>query len=102
MEFVESAIFTRLIVAIMGDTAYAAFQESVIQHPDDGDLIPGGGGLRKLRWGGSGRGKRGGLRIIYYWSKKRDTIALFYVYAKNDLADLTKTQIRILRQLIKE
>lgn len=51
----------------MSDDEYRELQTFLIAHPDGGDLIPGGGGLRKIRWSGSGRGKRGGTRVIYYW-----------------------------------
>ena len=65
-----------------------------------GDVIPGSGGLRKLRWRGSGRGKRGGIRVIYYSLAADNRIYLLTVYAKADCVDLTREQIRVLRKLV--
>ena len=66
-------------------------------NPDAGDVIPGSGGLRKLRWRLAGRGKRGGLRIIYYRVVSTEQIYLLYVYAKNEQTDLTRDQLETLR-----
>ena len=65
-------------------------------------MIPGTGGLRKIRWGGSGRGKRGGVRVIYYWAGAQDTILLLMMFAKNDQSDLTREQKVILRLIIED
>jgi mRNA-degrading endonuclease RelE of RelBE toxin-antitoxin system len=65
-------------------------------------VIRGSAGLRKLRWGATGRGKRGGLRVIYYWAPDDDVIYLLYLYAKNEQGDLTPAQIRILGRLVRE
>ena len=65
--------------------------------PDAGNLIRGSGGLRKLRWAGSGRGKRGGLRVIYYWWVAKDRISLLLVYPKNEIDDLTADQLKQLK-----
>jgi hypothetical protein len=64
MEFIETATFTRLVVAMMEDDDYTKLQAVLAQRPDIGKIISGGGGIRKMRWSGSGRGKRGGLRLI--------------------------------------
>lgn len=63
-------------------------------------MIPGSGGLRKLRWAGSGRGKRGGLRVIYYWWVAKDRISMLLLYAKSEQDDLTSEQIRLLRKAL--
>jgi mRNA-degrading endonuclease RelE of RelBE toxin-antitoxin system len=69
--------------------------------PDAGKIIKGSGGIRKLRWSGSGRGKRGGLRVIYYWWVAKDRISLLMVYPKNEQDDLTADQLKQLKnQLI--
>ena len=60
------------------------------------------GGLRKLRWAGQGRGKRGGLRVIYYWAAREQTFYMLYVYAKNDQGDLTPAQVKTLRRIVRE
>lgn len=56
--------------------------------PNAGSIIPGGGGIRNLRWGGKGKGKRGGVRVIYYWQVKKDEIWMLTVYAKNEAEDI--------------
>ena len=70
-------------------------------NPDAGDVIRGGGGLRKIRWSAQGRGKRGGIRIIYYLLEE-DQIYLLFAYPKNKQEDLTNDQLRVLRTLVKE
>lgn len=70
--------------------------------PEQGAIIPKSGGLRKIRWALKGKGKRSGLRVIYYWDKKTESFYMLYVYQKSKLDDLTKDQLRILSQLIKE
>ncbi len=65
-----------------------------------GNIIQGSGGVRKIRWKGSGRGKRGGLRIIYYWASDENQIYMLLAYAKNELADLTKHQLSTLRKAV--
>ena len=70
-------------------------------HPQSGDLIPGGGGLRKLRWQAKGKGKRGGGRVIYYFVGKRDEIWLLSIFAKNELTDIPKEILAQLRKEIK-
>lgn len=75
-------------------------QLHLLEQPDRGDLIKGSGGLRKLRWACSGRGKRGGIRIIYYlW--QRNTAFLLFAYPKNRQEDLTPAQAALLGHLIK-
>lgn len=82
VEFVETPTFTRLIGKLMDDSEYAKMQLALVLRPDWGKVIPGGGGLRKLRWAGSGRGKRGGLRVIYYWQTADDQIWLLVAFRR--------------------
>ena len=65
-------------------------------------MIPGSGGLRKIRWGAQGRGKRGGLRIIYYWDKPSTTFYMLFLYRKNEQGDLSPPQVRTLARLVRE
>ena len=102
MEFVESPTFTRQIERLLDDDAYAGLQRALVRRPDWGSIIPGGGGIRKLRWAGSGRGKRGGLRVIYYWQTADQQIWMLLAYPKNEKADLTRDEIRELRRLVTE
>src|SRR6266850_1017988 len=64
--FVETKLFTKLVQQYLTDDEYGTLQQSLIVNPEAGDVIPGSGGVRKLRWGFAGRGKRGGLRVIYF------------------------------------
>jgi hypothetical protein len=77
-------------------------QNFLLATPDAGDVIPGGSGLRKLRWSVQGRGKRGGARVIYYRYVPGDRIYLIYAYAKNAQENLTRDQIKTLATLMKE
>ena len=98
--FRETSIFTRLAGEHLPDDELNAMQWALMAGPERGDLIRGSGGLRKLRWAGSGRGKRGGLRVIYYWYVPGDTILLLLAYPKNEQDTLTATQLRVLRSII--
>jgi hypothetical protein len=69
MRFIETPVFTRTLVALLDDEEYRYLQLALLQRPAAGALIPKGGGLRKLRWSLPGRGKRGGLRVIYFWDE---------------------------------
>ena len=102
MLIVETAIFTRRIQALISDEQYRLLQLQLIAQPDIGKVIPQSGGLRKLRWSLSGQGKRGGIRVIYYWLASRETILMLFVYAKNEQDDLTRQQLKTLRKIIEE
>jgi mRNA-degrading endonuclease RelE of RelBE toxin-antitoxin system len=67
MTFKETSVFTRQIAALIPDDDYREFQQELIFNPRAGDVIRGSGGLRKIRWRSAAKGKRGGIRIIYYW-----------------------------------
>jgi mRNA-degrading endonuclease RelE of RelBE toxin-antitoxin system len=74
MIFIETPIFTREAQALLPDESYRKLQQAILVRPEAGSLIPGSGGLRKLRWNLPQAGKRGSLRIIYYWDTPSDTI----------------------------
>jgi hypothetical protein len=86
----------------LDDEQYRALQLALLLRPEQGQLIRGGGGLRKIRWGAEGRGKRGGVRMIYYWAVEDQLCYMLYVYAKNEQGDLTPAQIKTLARLIRE
>ena len=86
----------------MPDDLYADLQRAILRQPDIGDIIPGSGGLRKVRWKTPGSGKRGGVRVIYFWLAKFDQIYMVYAYAKAKKENLTKDQIRQLCKLVEE
>ena len=73
MRFIETPIFTRTIVTLLEDDGYRALQLSLCLRPELGPMIRGSGGLRKVRWRLGGRGKRGGIRVIYYWDEASET-----------------------------
>ena len=100
MVLFESPVFSRYRDAYLTEDEYLRLQLALISQPKSGDVIPGSGGLRKLRWRGSGRGKRGGIRIIYYYIAADAQIYLLTVYAKAEVKDLTHDQIRALRKLV--
>lgn len=102
MIIIEMPNFTKLITDCMSDDDYSEVQRHLAERPDAGDLIPKTGGLRKLRWAGSGRGKRGGLRFIYYWVTNDDQIIMVTVYKKSDTDDLTKKQYDDLRKELED
>ena len=101
LRFVETPIFTEQIVEILTDSDYAQLQAALVVQPDLGELVPGTGGLRKMRWGipGRARGKRGGIRVIYYWYTSLSVIYLLFVYSKAERADLSPAQKRALRKI---
>ena len=99
MVFIEAPIFTKYIYNYLDDEDYSALQQTLALRPDAGKVIPGSGGLRKLRWAGSGRGKRGGLRIIYYWLSEDGQIWLLTVYAKNEAENIPNSVLKLLRKV---
>lgn len=101
MVFVELNPFRAFAARHWSDDDLGQLQAVLLERPDAGALIPGAHGLRKLRWNLSGRGKRGGARVIYYWQVADDRIYLVHAYAKSDTADLTPAQIRQLAELMK-
>jgi hypothetical protein len=102
MLFIELTPFIAFRAAHWTDDELRELQTHLLDHPSVGDLIRGSGGLRKLRWQASGRGKRGGARVIYYHYVSADCIYLIYGYTKNTQEDLTREQISILAQLMKD
>ena len=102
MEFIETPTFTRQVEKLLGADEYAKLQLALAVRPDCGKVIPGSGGLRKLRWAGSGRGKRGGLRVIYYWQTADDQIWLLVAYPKGEREDLSHAEIKQLKRLVEE
>jgi mRNA-degrading endonuclease RelE of RelBE toxin-antitoxin system len=100
--FVETSVFSGSLSKLLDDDGYRGLQQALALRPEQGSLIPGSGGLRKLRWALEGRGKRGGLRVIYYWDQEEGSIYLLYLYAKNRQEDLTQDQLKQLRRIIQE
>ena len=102
MEFIETAVFTEEIRSLLTEEEYRALQLALVLRPEQGKIIPGSGGLRKIRWKAKGKGKRSGVRVIYYWITEEATIYMLMLYGKSDQANLTSAQARILSKLVKE
>src|SRR5262245_36524656 len=102
MEFVEAPAFTRYLPRYLTDDEFAVLQRYLAANPDAGDVMPGAGGFRKLRWSDErrGKGRRGGLRVIYYFLIGDQQIWLFTLFGKDEAADLTAEQKRQLRAAI--
>jgi hypothetical protein len=100
--FVESPVFSRLLVDYLTDEQYGQLQSHLIANPGAGDVIKGSGGVRKVRWRGRGKGKSGGLRVIYYWPLAAEQIFMLTLYAKSEKADLSASDLRKIVKLVKE
>lgn len=102
MEFVEVPAFTSRVLRHLGEDRYAEMQLHLAHHPTAGAVIPGSKGLRKLRWSAPGRGKRGGVRVIYYWHVAPEIITFLDIYPKNEKDDLSKRELRLLNLLLED
>lgn len=98
--FVELPPFQRVRADYLTDEAFRSLQVMLLRNPEAGDLIPGTGGLRKVRFGTETKGKRGGLRVIYYWWVGGAQFWLFTVYGKNEMSDLTKREQAALSEML--
>ena len=101
--FVELPPFERYRSEYFDDDSFSTLQQLLMLNPQAGNVIPGAGGLRKLRFADErrGKGKRGGLRVIYYWWNTDAEFWLFTVYDKDEMSDLSKAQREALKEMIK-
>lgn len=102
MLIVETTVFTRQVAALLSDGEYRLLQVYLAHRPDAGAVIKGSGGLRKARWSAGSRGKRGGVRVIYYWAPRIGRLLMLLMYAKSERQDLTPAQLRVLRRLVEK
>jgi mRNA-degrading endonuclease RelE of RelBE toxin-antitoxin system len=102
MIIIETSVFTRHVRLLLSDEEYRKLQAALVNKPSLGVLIKGSGGLRKVRWGSAGKGKSGGVRIIYYWAVSKEQILMLLIYSKSERDDLSQAQLRILKQIVKE
>jgi mRNA-degrading endonuclease RelE of RelBE toxin-antitoxin system len=99
---IETSIFTRQVGDLLDDEEYRKLQIALVNQPSLGQVIKGSGGLRKVRWALPGKGKRGGVRVIYYWASGQGQILMLMMYSKKEQEDLTPTQVKILRRIVEE
>ena len=98
--FVETPLFTRLVGDYLDDDEYRALQRALAAHPEAGAVIPGSGGVRKIRWGAESRGKRGGVRVIYFVRIRTALVWMLTIYAKSEAESIPETVLRKIRQEI--
>lgn len=100
MIFIETKLFTKLLPTYLSDDDYRGLQSSLLQKPDTGDLVKGSGGVRKIRWAAEGKGKRGGVRVMYYWRKSDHEIWMLTIYSKSERATISGHQLRQIAEAI--
>lgn len=99
VSFIETKLFARLIDDYLSDEEYREIQMALIKNPSAGDVVPGSGGVRKLRWRAAGRGKNSGYRVIYFSRRAQDVIWMLTIYPKNVAENIPG---HVLRQIRKE
>ncbi|AMO56396.1 toxin HigB [Endozoicomonas montiporae CL-33] len=88
MIFIETSKFTKLLSDYLSDDEYRMLQWHLQEKPDSGDIVRGSGGVRKVRWAPEGKGKSGGVRVIYYWKKSEHEMWMLTIYSKSDQASI--------------
>jgi mRNA-degrading endonuclease RelE of RelBE toxin-antitoxin system len=99
MEFIETTIFSMYVYEYLSEDEYIGLQSLLVLYPKSGKVVPGSGGVRKIRWAMSGKGKSGGVRIIYYFKPNDNEIWLLTIYSKNEVENIPA---HILRKIAKE
>lgn len=98
--FIETRLFSQLVGEYLSDDEYASLQKTLVANPQAGTLIPGSGGVRKIRWAVRGRGKRGGVRVIYYAKIHEGVIWMLTIYAKNVAENIPAHVLRKIKEEI--
>ena len=88
MVFIETSLFTKLVYNYLTEDEYLGLQSFLLGYPDAGPVVSGSGGVRKLRWAVAGRGKRGGVRVIYYWRRSEGEIWMLTLSSKNETSTI--------------
>jgi mRNA-degrading endonuclease RelE of RelBE toxin-antitoxin system len=101
MVFIETSFFTKNLKSYLSDEEFSALQIYLTEHPEAGAVIKGSGGARKVRWGAKGRGKSGGVRVIYYWITSDEQILLLTVYDKSERDDLSAAELTAIGEAIR-
>ena len=102
MVIVETSVFTKQVQRLLSDEEYKQLQSDLVVRPEMGSIIPQSGGIRKVRWGYRGQGKRGGVRVIYYWAVSQERLLMLMIYPKNVQDNLSPVQLKTLRQLVED
>ena len=102
MLFVETSEFSRHLQSHLDDDGYAALQALLSIRPDVGDIIPGSGGIRKVRWRSRGRGKQGGIRVLYYWLHAEGHVYLLTLYRKGVKDNVTQRELAAWRKVVED
>lgn len=100
LHFIETSVFQRKIEILLSHDEYLEFQDFLRHDPEAGATIAATGGCRKVRWALPGKGKSGGIRVIYYYLNAKGEIYLLLVYPKNEQENLTDQQKNQLRKVI--
>jgi len=100
LSFIETKLFSRLLASYLTDDEYAQLQGTLTINPERGLLVPGSGGVRKMRWAQPGRGKRGGIRVIYYANVREGVIWMLTIYAKNEEQSIPAHVLRKIKEEI--
>ena len=100
ISFIETKLFTRLVQEYLSDDEYSMLQQTLLSDPEVGAIIPGSGGVRKLRWGVAGRGKRGGIRVIYFLRTRQGQIWMLTLYAKNVAENISASVLKQIKDEI--
>lgn len=98
VSFIETRLFTRLVQQYLTDTEYRALQKHLMADPTAGHVIANTGGVRKLRWSGRGRGKRGGYRVIYWVRTEQSVIWMLTIYPKSVRESIPAAVLRRIRE----
>ncbi len=98
--FIETALFSKIVHDYLDEESYAHLQQQLADNPKMGAIVRGSGGVRKLRWALPGRGKRGGVRVIYYARTKQGQIWMLTIYAKNEESSIPGHVLRQIREEI--
>jgi mRNA-degrading endonuclease RelE of RelBE toxin-antitoxin system len=101
-EFIETPLFRRMCEHYLDDEGYAKLQHELNEQPESGAVVPGSGGVRKMRWARPGRGKQGGLRVIYYLRRTQDEIWMLTIYGKNVRENIPAHVLREMKEAIED
>ena len=100
MQIFATQTYERAIRRLLSDDSRREMEDAIVADPTGASVVPGTGGIRKLRWAGSGRGKRGGIRTIYFHHTRAEAVYMLTAYAKADREDLSPADKKVLMRLV--